>query len=66
MGIAPTGLIFTVCSIVSTFGHAFLPAIQSVAMISHAGLSNEDDSGRLFGALGVVYVLGWVLLVSPV
>ncbi|KAF8546052.1 MFS general substrate transporter, partial [Imleria badia] len=58
MGVAPTGLIFTLCFVISTFGLGFLPAVQSVATILHTGLSGEDDTGRLFGALGVVYVLG--------
>lgn len=61
MGVASTGLIFTLCFIISTFGQGFLPAIQSVATIFHSGISGEEDTGRLFGALGVVYVLGWVL-----
>jgi len=62
MGIAPTGLIFTLCFVISTFGHGFLPAIQSVATILHAGLSGEEDTGRLFGALGVVYAFGGRIL----
>jgi hypothetical protein len=63
MAIAPTGLIFTLCFVISAFGYGFLPAIQSVATILHTGLSGEEDTGRLFGALGVVYVLGWALVV---
>lgn len=58
MGIAPTGRIFTLSSIISTFGQGFLPTIQSVAAILHTTGSGEDDTGRLFGALGVVYVFG--------
>lgn len=60
MGIAPTGLIFTFCSIISTFGQGFLPTIQSVAAILYISASGEGDTGRLFGALSVVYVVGWV------
>ena len=44
----------------STFGRGFLPAVQSVATILHANLSGENDTERLFGASGVVYVLGCV------
>lgn len=65
MGIAPTGFIFTLCFVISTFGHGFLPAVQSVATILNTCLSGEDDTGRLFGALGVVYVLGLVFLFHP-
>jgi MFS family permease len=65
MGIAPTGTIFTLCFILSTFGQGFLPAVQSVVTILHTSLSGENDTGRLFGALGVVYVLGCVLSPYP-
>ena len=65
MGLAPTGTIFTLCFILSTFGQGFLPAVQSVATFLHTDLSGENDTGRLFGALGVVYVLGWVLSSCP-
>lgn len=65
MGIAPTGSVFTFCFVISTFGLGFLPAVQSVATILHTGLSGEGDTGRLFGALGFVYVLGWVPSFHP-
>ncbi|KZP29860.1 MFS general substrate transporter [Athelia psychrophila] len=57
MALAPTGLLFTLSTVMSTFGQGYLPAAQCVASLLHSR-SGEDEAGRLFGALGVVYVLG--------
>ena len=58
MAFAPTGLIFTLSFMITTFGQGFLPAVQSVAIMLYASSSGQDNSGRLLTALGVVYGIG--------
>lgn len=61
MAFAPTGFIFTLCYMITTFGQGFIPAVQSVVTVLYANASGQDNAGRLLSALGVAYGLGWVL-----
>ncbi|KAG8213385.1 hypothetical protein J3R82DRAFT_11882, partial [Butyriboletus roseoflavus] len=59
MAFAPTGFIFTLCFMITTFGQGFIPAVQSVATMLYANASGQDNAGRLLSALSVAYGLGW-------
>ncbi|KAJ7510054.1 major facilitator superfamily domain-containing protein [Mycena galericulata] len=60
MPFAPTGLIFTLCTMLSSFGGGFSPAVQSASLELYTrktGESGNVESGRLFGALSVLQAL---------
>lgn len=65
MALSPSGVLFTLSTVIRSCGQGYLPAAQSVASLLHSR-SGKDEAGRLFGALGVVYVLGYVFMLSNI
>lgn len=62
MATADTGTMFTVYTVLGSLGAGFTPAVQSLALGIYAGRGGEE-TGKLFGGLSVVQVLGYVLFV---
>ena len=58
MSFAPTGLTFTLCYMIISFGQGFIPAVQSIALNLYASASGQDNAGRLLSALDLCYGLG--------
>ncbi|KAF8548137.1 MFS general substrate transporter [Imleria badia] len=58
MAFAPTGFIFTLCYMITTFGQGFIPAVQSMALNLYASASGQDNAGRLLSAMDLCYGLG--------
>ncbi|KAF8550962.1 MFS general substrate transporter [Imleria badia] len=58
MAFAPTGLIFTLCYMITSFGQGFIPAVQSIALNLYANASGQDNAGRLLSAMDLCYGLG--------
>ncbi|KAJ7632793.1 major facilitator superfamily domain-containing protein [Roridomyces roridus] len=60
---APTGFIFTLFTMVCSFGTAFSPAVQSTALELYTRkIGGRNESGKLFGALSVVQALAGQIL----
>ncbi|KAF7985122.1 hypothetical protein HWV62_9037 [Athelia sp. TMB] len=57
MGLAPTGVTFTLATLVGSVGQGFTPSVQSVALELY-NRRGETETGKLFGALAVVSALG--------
>lgn len=62
MATAKTGTLFTVYTVLGSLGAGFTPAVQSLAMGIYAGRGGEE-TGKLFGSLSVVQVLGYALFI---
>ena len=58
MAFARTGTMFTVYTALGSLAVGFTPAAQSLALGIYAGRGGEE-TGKLFGALRVVQVLGY-------
>jgi hypothetical protein len=63
MGTAKTGTMFTVYTALGSLAAGFTPAVQSLALGIYAGRGGEE-TGKLFGGLSVVQILGYDLFVS--
>jgi len=63
MATAKTGTMFTVYTVLGSLAGGFTPAVQSLALGIYGGRGGEE-TGKLFGGLSVVQVLGYALLVT--
>lgn len=63
MGTAKTGAVFTVYTILASLGTGYSPTLQSLALALYVRNGGEE-TGKLFGALSVVYALSGSIL-SP-
>lgn len=60
MPFASTGFYFTLCTMLSSFGAGFSPAVQSSSLelyMRRTGSNGNVESGKLFGALSVLQAL---------
>jgi len=56
MGLAPTGITFTLATLIGSVGQGFAPSVQSVALELY-NRRGETETGKLFGALAFVSAL---------
>jgi hypothetical protein len=60
MGLSSTATAFTLFGMVGSLSGGFSPAVQSV-MLALYTRRGGTETGKLFGALGVVQALRWVV-----
>ena len=60
MGLSSTAIAFTLFGMMASLSAGFSPAIQSV-MLALYTRRGGTETGKLFGALGVVQALRWVV-----